>query len=230
MYILSVSSHLEKPKGMHSMQTETEHPLFTSTDDARAAHKEQRLESASAIADARAVERVANGDNNALADLYERYANLVHSMASRILRDSQLAEECTSDVFLGVWQRAKTYDPSRARVSTWIFTITRNRAIDIARHRKARPADLRAEIDSPGSAPDPSDLVVHADHARRVARAIAELPATQAQVIELAFIHDLTHTQIAERLDLPLGTIKSRIRLGLERLKDTAVEHRLQAA
>jgi RNA polymerase sigma-70 factor (ECF subfamily) len=212
------------------MSTATEHPLFPRTDDGPAKEPEERpLEPGSVLADARAIERLAKGDDDALAELYERYANLVHSMAWRILRDPQLAEECTSDVFLGVWKKAKNYDPARARVSTWIFTITRNRAIDIARHRNARPADLRAEIDMPGSAPDPSDLAIQADQAQRFAGAIAELPDTQSEVIQLAFIHDLTHAQIAERLDLPLGTVKGRVRLGMERLKDASHAHRLAA-
>jgi len=212
------------------MSTITEHPLFPKLNDEPAQKPDERpLERGSVLADARAVERLAQGDDDALAELYDRYAHLVHSMAWRILRDSQLAEECTSDVFVGVWNKAKNYNAERARVSTWIFTITRNRAIDIRRHRNARPAELRAEIDTPGRAPDPSELTIQADQARRFADAIAELPDTQSQVIQLAFVHDLTHAQIAERLDLPLGTVKGRIRLGMERLKDVFSKHQLAA-
>lgn len=191
--------------------------------------RERTLESGSALADARAMQRVIERDEDALAELYNRYSNLVHSMANRILGDAQLAEECVGDVFIGVWNKAANYDPKRARVSTWIFTITRNRAIDLVRRRAARPADLRAEVEVAGNAEDTTDVVMQADLSQRVAQAMAELPDTQFQVVQLAFFEDLTHAQIAERLDLPLGTVKGRIRLGLERLASISESYQLTA-
>ena len=132
-------------------------------------------------------------------------------------------------MFLGVWRKASNYDPKRARVSTWISRSRANRAIDLVRHRAARPAELRAEVEVLGDVADTSDVIAQADVSQRVAQAVAELPYTQSQVVQLAFFHDLTHAQIAEKLGLPLGTVKGRIRLGLERLKDAAEIQELAA-
>ncbi len=187
------------------------------------------LESGSALADAKAVERIAAGDSEALAQLYDRYSNLVHGMAYRLLNDAQLAEECTQDVFLAIWRRAGAYDRERARVTTWLFTITRNRAIELVRRRQARPADPYAEIDAAGEAPDPSTLVVQADTSQRIAEAMTELPESQSQALQLAYFEGLTHVEISERLNLPVGTVKGRIRLGLDRLRAVADQYELAA-
>lgn len=189
----------------------------------------RRLESGSALADAKAVERIAAGDSEALAELYDRYSNLVHGMAYRLLKDAQLAEECTQDVFIAIWRRADSYDRERARVTTWLFTITRNRAIELVRRRQARPADPYAEIEAPGEAPDPSALVVQADTSQRIAEAMAELPESQSQALQLAYFEGLTHVEISERLNLPVGTVKGRIRLGLDRLRTVADQYELAA-
>jgi RNA polymerase sigma-70 factor, ECF subfamily len=168
--------------------------------------------------DAAAVARVADGDYEALRDLYTRYGRIVYGLTYRVTRDAHLAEEATQDTFATLWRRAGTYDADRAKVATWLFVIARNRAIELVRSR-ARVPEPHESVETAGEADDPADLVVIADDAERIARAIAELPERQLEVIRLAYFDGLSHGEIAELLHQPLGTVKSRIRLGLDRLR-----------
>jgi RNA polymerase sigma-70 factor (ECF subfamily) len=177
--------------------------------------------------DALLVSRLAAGDADALRLLYERYGRIVFGMTMRLLGDRQAAEECTQDVFVSAWRRASTYEASRARVSTWLLTIARNRAIDATRRRAARPVDPHEDIWATEQTPDTADLVLHADEAGRVAAAMAELPDAQREAISLAYFDGLSHTEIAERLALPVGTVKGRIRLALDRLRAVAPDYAL---
>jgi RNA polymerase sigma-70 factor (ECF subfamily) len=173
--------------------------------------------------DAVLVRRVADGDTDALRLLYERFGSIVFGLAMRQTGDRQAAEECSQDTFVAVWRNAGGYDPGRAPVSAWLLAIARNRAVDVVRRRAARPADPHAEIwQGDESAPDAADRVAAADDSRRVVEALAELAPEQREVVVLAFVHGLSHSEIAERLGLPLGTVKSRIRLGLDRLRAVA--------
>jgi RNA polymerase sigma-70 factor, ECF subfamily len=174
-------------------------------------------------ADAAAVARVADGDVEALRGLYERYGRIVYGLTYRLTKDAQLAEEATQDTFVTLWRRAGTYDPTRAKVTTWLFVIARNRAIELVRTRTRAP-EPQEDVEPTGEEPDPADLVLLADDAERIARAIAELPDNQLDVIRLAYFDGLSHAEIAERLGQPLGTVKSRIRLGLDRLR-ALLEH-----
>ena len=169
-------------------------------------------------ADAAAVARVAAGDADALRYLFERYGRIVYGLSYRLTRDPQLAEEATQDTFVTLWKRAGTYDPERAKVTTWLFVIARNRAIELVRSRMRVP-EPQDGVDPGGEDADPADLAQLADEAERIAGAIAELPENQLEVIRLAYFDGLSHGEIAERLGQPLGTVKSRIRLGLERLR-----------
>jgi RNA polymerase sigma-70 factor (ECF subfamily) len=164
------------------------------------------------------VARLVAGDERALRHLFDRYGGIVYAFAYRIVRDHHLAEECTQDVFLAVWRRAADFDERRGRLSTWILAIARNRAIEQARRRAVRKADPNAEIEVPGSAEDPAEAVLRAHTANVLAAAIASLPGGQHEALRLAFFDGLSHSEIAVRLGLPLGTVKGRVRLGLERL------------
>ena len=179
--------------------------------------------------DAHLVGRVDDGDAEALRLIYERYGGLVFGLTYRLLGDRQVAEECTQDVFVAVWRTARTYEPERARVSTWLLTIARNRAIDATRRRAARPVDPHEEIWSADEAPDTADIVSAADDATRVAAAMAELPDAQREALSLAYFDGLSHTEIAERLQLPVGTVKGRIRLALDRLRLLAPRYALDS-
>ncbi len=169
-------------------------------------------------ADAAAVARVAGGDTEALRELYDRYGRIVYGMTYRVTKDPQLAEEATQDTFVTLWRRAENYDPERAKLTTWLFVIARNRAIELVRAR-ARVPEPQDDVDPAGEEPDVADLIALGDDAERIARALAELPETQLEVIRLAYFDGLSHGEIAERLAQPLGTVKSRIRLGLNRLR-----------
>jgi RNA polymerase sigma-70 factor (ECF subfamily) len=173
------------------------------------------------------VRRLDEGDTGALRVLYERYGGIVFGMTYRLLGDRHAAEECTQDVFVSVWRTAGSYEPARARVSTWLLTIARNRAIDATRRRAARPVDPHEDVWTTEQAPDTADLVSQADEAIRVAAAMAELPGAQSEALSLAYFDGLSHAEIAERLDLPIGTVKGRIRLALDRLRAIAPDYAL---
>lgn len=179
--------------------------------------------------DARLVRRLDEGDTDALRVLYDRYGGIVFGMTYRLLGDRQAAEECTQDVFVSVWRTARSYEPGRARVSTWLLTIARNRAIDATRRRAARPVDPHEDVWATEQSPDTADLVSEADEATRVAAAMAELSEPQREALSLAYFDGLSHTEIAERLGLPVGTVKGRIRLALDRLRAIAPDYALGA-
>lgn len=157
------------------------------------------------------------GDRDAFASLFRHFAPRVKSYLLRLGATSESAEELAQETLLTVWRRAAAFDPAKAAASTWIFTIARNLRIDRAR-REGRPI--------PGD--DPSDLVFQSlpdslvsasEDQARIGRALAKLPKEQAQVITLAFFGDKPHSEIAGELGLPLGTVKSRLRLALGRLR-----------
>ena len=128
-----------------------------------------------------------------------------------------LAEECTQEVMATLWTKAHMFDPSRASVSTWVFTIARNRKIDaLRRQRRPEPEDLPW---GPEAEPDQADVLSLRQESENLAEAIASLPENQRDLIQQAYFGDLSHSEIAEQTGLPLGTIKSRIRLALERLR-----------
>jgi RNA polymerase sigma-70 factor (ECF subfamily) len=154
--------------------------------------------------------------------LYERYGRIVNSLAYRVTGDRGHAEECTQDVFVALWRRAADYDPSRAGLSTWLMTVARNRAIELVRRRQRRPEPV-SEIDVPGSAPDSAELVAAADEAHRLAVAMSSLPPDQLEVLVLGYFDGLSHAEIAGVIGIPLGTVKGRMRLALDRLR-TLVE------
>jgi RNA polymerase sigma-70 factor (ECF subfamily) len=161
---------------------------------------------------------IADGDSGALTDAYERYGRLVYSVAYRVTRDAGLAEECTQDAFVALWRRAASYDPGRARLATWLLTVARNRAIDLVRQRARADAAL-PHAPGPAAEQDPAELAAAADQAQRLAEAMAALPRHQLETLQLAYFDGLTHPEIAERLGIPLGTVKGRIRLALDRLR-----------
>lgn len=170
--------------------------------------------------DAELVARLASGDTDALRDAYERHGAIVFGAAVQLLGDHQLAEECTQDVFMTLWREASRFDPGRGtRLSTWLYAIARNRAVTLDRRRRARPATPVADVPVVETAPDPADLVARDDERERVVAALAELPDEQLAVVKLAYFEGMTQDAIADRLALPLGTVKGRARLALDRLR-----------
>jgi len=180
-----------------------------------------------ATVDADAVARVAAGDAVALRELYDRYGRVVYSFAYRLTHDATLSEECVQDVFVALWRRAADFDPTRAKLTTWLFVVARNRAIELGR-QKARRTELRDILEPVGYAPDPAELAAIADEAQRVAEAVAELPEEQLEVLRLAYFDGLSHSEIAGVIGVPLGTVKGRARLALARLRSLSDTYDLQ--
>lgn len=178
-------------------------------------------------ADIDLLSRIEQGDSAALDALYARYASPVHSFVWKILRSAEDTEDVVMDVFWQIWRQAGQYDASRGAPPAWIFAVARSRAIDRRRQRHRRE-DRTISFDDPLVNLDPLDEQAPPDQvaSHRQARdlmreAVAELPPAQREAIELAFFQGLTHVEIADRLKKPLGTIKTRIRQGLIRLKKT---------
>ena len=176
--------------------------------------------------DADRLARVASGDTGCLAVLYDRHARTVYSIALRVLRDQADAEDVVQDVFAQMWRQAGRYNPRRGTVAAWLVTMARTRAIDRLRARQARPDTSAAAhdampIDRVAAAVDPVDALAAERDAERVRQALEQLPMLQRLAIELAYFEGLTQSEIANRLEEPLGTVKTRIRLGLLRLRDT---------
>lgn len=156
---------------------------------------------------------------SALEALYDAHNRQAIGLAYRILGDLGDAEEVVQEVFLSAWRSGHTYDPSRGTTQTWILSMVRNRSIDVLRARKRRPVQPLAEgVDPPASEDVPAQAVsnVEADAARV---ALNSLPPEQKQVIELAYFGGLSHSEIATQLAAPIGTVKGRIRLGLDHLR-----------
>jgi RNA polymerase sigma-70 factor (ECF subfamily) len=173
--------------------------------------------------DGELLQSVARGDQDALLTLHKRYVNLVYSMAWRVLQDVGLAEEVTQDIFLKLWRKGHQFDPARGRFSSWLLSVTRFAAIDRLRRedRQPFPANL-----STGEQDETAALeqLLPTDHAawergRHLRLVLEQLPLEQRQIIELAYFGGLTHSELAEHLGLPLGTVKGRLRLGLEKLR-----------
>jgi len=162
--------------------------------------------------------RVASdGDEAAFAELFAHFAPRVKGFLMKSGAGAALAEECAQDVMATLWHKAHLFDPSRASVATWIFTIARNRRIDALRKaRRVEPEDLPW---GPEPEPDQADALALQQESRQLGVALARLPDNQRVLIEQAYFGDLSHGEIAKITGLPLGTIKSRIRLALEKLR-----------
>ena len=180
----------------------------------------------SQIADNDLLRAVARGDESALAAIYDRYRLILFGLILRILNDRQDAEDVLQEVFLQVWRRAGDFDEARGRAFTWLVTIARSRALD--RLRAAGSRTRRAEEAAQEPADEVGDAALDALNAEKsamVRNALAELTEEQRKVLLLAYFEGLTQTEIAERLGDPLGTVKTRIRSGLIRLRELLAPH-----
>ena len=168
---------------------------------------------------------VVAGEEAALEALYERYGRRVFSLALTMLHDPGAAEEVTQEVFLSVWRRAASFSKERGRLATWILSIAHHRAVDALRSRRRRtqqdePMDERMErsfADTLGESPDSAAILQEEGH--YVRQALRELPPEQQKVLVLAYYHGFTQGEIAQKLGHPLGTVKTRMRLGIHKLR-----------
>ncbi len=168
--------------------------------------------------------RAGRGEAEALHGLYERYAPIVFAVALRIVTNRTESEEVVQDTFLEVWRRAAEYDPRRGSPIAWIVTIGRTRAIDRLRARGAQDRML-AQVDAaPASVRSPAELTEGREARERVQAALDELPAEQRRVLELAYFEGLSQSEIAKKTGDALGTVKTRVRLGMEKLSATLAE------
>lgn len=178
--------------------------------------------------DAELLACVANQDAEALAQLYDRYSAAVFSLCLRIVRDRASAEEVTQEVFVRLWRSAGTFSEERGRASTWLLRIAHNLALNEVRRRQSRPVTVPENEDHPETAQvpdtsidgDPAAAAWLREQASAVRDALAQLPQPQRQAIEMAFFGGLTQAEISAALGDPLGTVKSRIRAGMARLRE----------
>ena len=172
-------------------------------------------------ADQELIEKLRKGDKNAFREVYARYSQVVYNLAFRMLRSREEAEEVVQEIFLQVWNKADTYDPARGAISTWIVNIARSRSIDKLRTLGYREQTTELIEDRVNSKSDFSRIIEDREESRKVIRdALDSLPENQRVAIEIVFFEGLTHIEAAERLNEPVGTIKTRIRLGVSKLKE----------
>jgi len=182
-----------------------------------------RSSDAPARSDEQLLARIGRGDSSALGTLYDCYAATLYSLGVRMLGDTQAAEELVQEVLLRVWRQATSYRKERGAPATWIFGIARNLAIDELRRRGTRPQatvdDAEVQIAQLESGDDPAEQAYQQMQRDEVVRALGQLPSTQRRVLELAYYSGLSQSEIAAQLGDPLGTVKTRMRSGLQRLR-----------
>lgn len=177
--------------------------------------------------DVELLQRIASGDRDAFAALYDRFSGPLYGTALRIVREPAEAQDVVHDAFVTLWEKAATFEHERGTAFSWAVTLVRNRAIDRVRMRRRR-AELLAEsapgdlgLDEDRGASSGSEAAATSDDARVLRDAVATLPAEQKRALELAYFSGLTQEEIAQKLREPLGTVKARIRRGLLKLRDS---------
>jgi RNA polymerase sigma-70 factor (ECF subfamily) len=183
-----------------------------------------RADLSDASDDATLVRAIAAGDNRALEALYDRHGTMIFRVAMRILKNRELAEEVVQEVFWRVWRRSDSFESQRGRVTQWLFGITHNLCIDELRRMRSRPNPIYEQVDNPlirQLADQHTDVPASAwasEQRRLLSEVLGGLPSAQREAVELMYFAGLTHQEIATKLDRPLGTVKTRVRLGLQKL------------
>jgi RNA polymerase sigma-70 factor (ECF subfamily) len=171
------------------------------------------------LSDEAVVALVARADDDALAALYDRFGRVAYSLALKVLRDQALAQDAVQDAFLTAWRTAAGYDPARAKPSTWLLTLVHRRAIDIVRREERRRTDPLEDDTPQPLAEATEDEAAIREQRQLVQHALRQLPDEQREALELAYYGGFSQSELADRLGLPLGTIKSRMFTGLTRLR-----------
>ena len=175
------------------------------------------------LSDEALVALVARGDEDALAELYDRVGRIAYGLALRVLRDESHAEDAVQEAFLQIWRSAATFRAERAKASTWILTLVHRRAVDLVRREERRQADPLTDDSAVGQTPEHEQTEEAAwlrFERERVQAALKQLPDVQREALELAYYGGFSQSELAERLGVPLGTIKSRMFAGLARLRE----------
>lgn len=181
------------------------------------------------LSDEALVALAARSEQSALAELYDRYGRPAYGLALRVLRDDALAEDAVQDAFLALWRTAARFVPERGKASTWIFTLVHRRAVDLVRREERRRADTIEQAPEQGGGSVEEEALLRFQR-ERVQDALKKLPDQQREAIELAYYGGFTQSELAERLGQPLGTIKSRMFLGLARLRELLGEPGLEVS
>jgi RNA polymerase sigma-70 factor, ECF subfamily len=168
--------------------------------------------------------KIAEGDRKALSDLYDRYSRMIYAIAWKSLNSVEECEEVVLDVFAQIWRIADRFDLQKGSAEQWMFTLARSRILDrlrkLQRLQKVNQViDAGKEIDFPTASVDPIEAIEIGERRQQVLTALVQIPTAQRQVIEMAYYQGLTHTEIATATGLSLGTVKTRLRLGLSKLK-----------
>lgn len=172
---------------------------------------------------------IRNADAHAFQAFYDRYVNLIYSIAYGILENHTLAEDITQEVFLRVWRKIDRYDPTRASLSTWLGVITRNLAIDLARKRSRLSQKLswaEAVDGRPSDRATPEDQTETNLTRNQVRQALSRLPEEQRTALAMAYFRKMSHSEIAAESGEPLGTIKTRVRLGMQKLRGLLIDEK----
>jgi len=188
----------------------------------RSPQPDNRSEAAKADAKRHAawLEAVAkNQDRAAFAELFNHFGPRVKAYLMRLGSDDTMAEEVAQDVMVTVWRKAALFDRTKSSAATWLFRVARNRRIDMLRRKRTINVDTETMVIEDENLPDPNETLDEDKRQARIRKALAQLPEQQLQLVELAFFTELSHSQIAEETGLPLGTVKSRIRLAFGRLR-----------
>lgn len=175
------------------------------------------------VSDEELLARIARGDEGALAELYDRFARVAYGLAVRVLRDRGLAEDAVQDAFLAAWRTAASFDPRRGTPSTWLLTLVHRRAVDLVRREERRRGDPIDDLPVAGGEATDETAAVR-EQRRRVQAALVRLPPDQREALELAYYGGFSQSELAERLGVPLGTVKSRMFAGLGKLRDLLAE------
>ncbi|HXZ03936.1 MAG TPA: sigma-70 family RNA polymerase sigma factor, partial [Ktedonobacteraceae bacterium] len=175
---------------------------------------------------------ICRGEESALEVLYERYHRYAYALACRILRDPLASEDIVQDAFLSIWRKASSYQAQHGSVQSWVQAIVRHRAIDKIRasaHRNYQWTPLQAEHeqDPPSEQPDVWEQAWQSEQHRIIHEVMVQIPSEQREVIELAYFGGLTHAEISQQRQIPLGTVKGRMRLGLQKMKALLAERGL---
>jgi RNA polymerase sigma-70 factor, ECF subfamily len=181
------------------------------------------------LSDEALVALIARSDDDALAELYDRYSRVAYGLALRVLRDPALAQDAVQEAFLAAWRNAASFNPQLAKPSTWLLTLVHRRAVDLVRREERRRAEPLPEThELAGEATDEEAAL--RERRQVVQHALRRLPQEQREALELAYYGGFTQSQLAERLGVPLGTIKSRMFGGLARLRELLAEAGVEAS
>jgi RNA polymerase sigma-70 factor, ECF subfamily len=187
-------------------------------------------ENGSNAEDAALVRRMVDADETALGALYDRWVRSLYSLVLHLLRDPDEAEDVVEETFWQAWRKADSYEPSKGAVSTWLLTIGRRKALDRLRARKRNREDPledeRGFSDLPSTSPDPVSEAEGSELREHIRTALRELPQEQREVLELGYFSGLSQAEIAEKTGQPLGTVKTRMRLAMQKLREPLSIHR----